>query len=442
MVGIPCFIKAVNLLRRHEPIIAERVTHTIGLFCGHMKSAQMVDSFAVQIGTEPEAVAAIDYRLKNPDRPANWYTAQLTLTDGSTRQQDWWHLVDGDWGSGFFMNSACNFCDDVVAETADIAMGDAWVEPYSSDGKGTNVVIARSPLMLELVQTGIAEGRLALSEVDHAFVSQTQAAGFRQRREGLAYRLTRARPAGAAGQASSTFRQPSGAAQADLPHASGDQPEQSPRVPLVPDASLASTLHRLGPRRPWCLSRPCLFARTAGQAGRSTDRSQGGRSGLERIAWPARRRSLRKDRRCRITLPTTGRASMRVSGIDHVNILTNDLEATASFYEQVLGLTRSENDAIGLGFRGAWMRDATGCAIVHLVWKDPASERYHGYDPGAATNAVHHIAFRCEGFEVTRDKLDGLGIEFRANDRKYGDVRQIFLTDPNAVNLELNFARD
>jgi coenzyme F420-reducing hydrogenase beta subunit len=193
VVGIPCFIKAVNLLRRQDPVIAERVTHTIGLFCGHMKSAQMVDSFAVQIGTEPEAVAAIDYRLKNPDRPANWYTAQLTLTDGSTRRQDWWHLVDGDWGSGFFMNSACNFCDDVVAETADIAMGDAWVEPYSSDGKGTNVVIARSPLMLELVRAGIAEGRLTLSEVDHAFVSQTQAAGFRQRREGLAYRLARAK---------------------------------------------------------------------------------------------------------------------------------------------------------------------------------------------------------------------------------------------------------
>ncbi|MET1756642.1 Coenzyme F420 hydrogenase/dehydrogenase, beta subunit C-terminal domain [Novosphingobium sp. RD2P27] len=193
IVGIPCFIKAVNLIRRENPIIAERVAFTIGLFCGHMKSARMVDSFALQLGAEPEAVAAIDYRLKNPDRPANWYTAQLTLEDGSTRQQDWWHLVDGDWGSGFFMNSACNFCDDVVSETADIAMGDAWVEPYSSDGKGTNVVITRSTLMLEIVQQGIAEGRLQLQKVDHEFIRQTQAAGFRQRREGLAYRLARAR---------------------------------------------------------------------------------------------------------------------------------------------------------------------------------------------------------------------------------------------------------
>lgn len=189
VVGIPCFIKAINLLRRERPILAERIGFTIGLFCGHMKSTRMIDSFAQQLGAPPAEVAAIDYRLKNPDRPANWYTAQLTLTDGSTRQQDWWHLVEGDWGAGFFMNSACNFCDDVVGETADVSMGDAWVEPYSSDGRGTNVVIVRSPLVHDLIRTAIGEGRLALRTVDAEFVRQTQAAGLRQRREGLAYRL-------------------------------------------------------------------------------------------------------------------------------------------------------------------------------------------------------------------------------------------------------------
>ena len=33
--------------------------------------------------------------------------------------------------------------DDVVTETADISFGDAWVEPYSSGGRGTNVIIVR-----------------------------------------------------------------------------------------------------------------------------------------------------------------------------------------------------------------------------------------------------------------------------------------------------------
>lgn len=110
-----------------------------------MKSTRFVESFAWQMDTEMNAVAGVDYRLKDTARPANWYTAHLRLKDGSTRSKDWWHLVDGDWGAGFFQNSACNFCDDVVAETADISFGDAWVEPYSSDGRGTNVVVVRSP---------------------------------------------------------------------------------------------------------------------------------------------------------------------------------------------------------------------------------------------------------------------------------------------------------
>ncbi|RDE07460.1 coenzyme F420 hydrogenase [Sphingomonas aracearum] len=193
VIGIPCFIKAVNLLRAEDPVIAERITHLLGLFCGHMKSARFVDSFAWQLGADPGEVRAVEYRRKDPGRPANWYTAHLTLADGSARWQDWWHLADGDWGAGYFQNSACNFCDDVVAETADISFGDAWVEPYSSDGRGTNVVVVRSPELHSVVEDAIARGRLALHQVDADFIVNTQAAGFRQRREGLAYRLTWAR---------------------------------------------------------------------------------------------------------------------------------------------------------------------------------------------------------------------------------------------------------
>jgi coenzyme F420-reducing hydrogenase beta subunit len=190
LVGVPCFIKAVHLLRRADPIIRDRITHTLGLFCGHMKSAHMIESFAWQLGTELNRVRALDYRLKDPGRPANWYRAQLELEDGSSAAEDWWHLADGDWGAGFLQNPACDYCDDVVAETADIAFGDAWVEPYSSDGRGTNVVVARCPELAAVIDDAIAKGRLALSPVDSDFVERTQAAGLRHRRDGLAYRLS------------------------------------------------------------------------------------------------------------------------------------------------------------------------------------------------------------------------------------------------------------
>ena len=189
-VGIPCFIKAINNLRRDDPVLTERIRYTLGLFCGHMKSSWFVNSFAWQMGVEPDQVRAIDFRYKDPSRPANWYCTELQLKGGGQVRQDWWNLVDGDWGAGYFMNSACNFCDDVVGETADISFGDAWVEPYSSDGKGTNAVIVRTQELQQVLSDGIMSGDLKLSVVNGDFIEQTQAAGLRQRREGLAYRLS------------------------------------------------------------------------------------------------------------------------------------------------------------------------------------------------------------------------------------------------------------
>ncbi|HZC38600.1 MAG TPA: Coenzyme F420 hydrogenase/dehydrogenase, beta subunit C-terminal domain [Sphingomicrobium sp.] len=190
IIGIPCFIKAIHLLRRIDPVLHERVTHTLGLFCGHMKSAAMVESFAWQLGTEVSRVRALDYRIKDEHRPANWYRAHIEFDDGSSRERDWWHLADGDWGAGFLQNPACDWCDDVVAETADISFGDAWVEPYSSDGRGTNVVIVRTKELKQLIEVARADGRLELKDVDAEFIARTQAAGLRHRRDGLAYRLT------------------------------------------------------------------------------------------------------------------------------------------------------------------------------------------------------------------------------------------------------------
>lgn len=193
VVGIPCFVKAVQLLRREHPVLHERIRYTLGLFCGHMKSARFVESLAWQMDVRLDEIDRVEFRRKLPDRPASWYNASLTLRDGRVVDKDWWHMADGDWGAGFFMDAACNFCDDVMAETADVSFGDAWVEPYASDWRGTNVVVVRSPAIASLVADAIEAGRLDLAPVDADFVAQTQAAGLRQRREGLAYRLARRR---------------------------------------------------------------------------------------------------------------------------------------------------------------------------------------------------------------------------------------------------------
>jgi len=131
----------------------------------------------------------MDFRTKQEGRRAEVYTARFTTLAGETAARDWVQMVDGDWGMGFFQYSACNYCDDVMAETADISFGDAWVAPYSNDGRGTNVVVVRSPSLVSLFHEASKKKRIEITSVDGEFLARTQAAGLRQRREGLAYRL-------------------------------------------------------------------------------------------------------------------------------------------------------------------------------------------------------------------------------------------------------------
>jgi coenzyme F420-reducing hydrogenase beta subunit len=194
VIGIPCMVKTIHLACQQDDIIRLRVKYCIGIICGHMKSSKFTESFASQLGVTSDAICGVDYRVKTPDRPASWYRVAFRLREGGERQRDWWHLLEGDWGAGFFQSPACDFCDDVMAELADVCIGDAWREPYSSDGRGTNIVVVRSRRIVELLEQAAAAGRISLTAVDNEFARSTQAAAFRQRREGLAYRLKKFPP--------------------------------------------------------------------------------------------------------------------------------------------------------------------------------------------------------------------------------------------------------
>jgi len=189
-VAIPCFIKALRLLQRHDQVLAERVVFTVGLFCGHLKSLAFAQSLAWQLGVHPDSLRSFDFRHKLLDRPANRYGV---VAKGAAQDEEIEtpvaELYGSDWGLGFFKYKACDYCDDVVAELADVSIGDAWIPRYIEDARGANVVIVRTPELLDLIETARGEGRLELETLPASEVAKSQDAGFRHRRAGLAYRL-------------------------------------------------------------------------------------------------------------------------------------------------------------------------------------------------------------------------------------------------------------
>ena len=97
---------------------------------------------------------------------------------------------------GLFKPKACDWCDDIAGETADLSCGDAWLPEFEHDSGGTNIVVVRSAGLLELIQEGIRQESLDLKTQPVKKVYQSQAGNFRHRQEGLSVRVQSAKQLG------------------------------------------------------------------------------------------------------------------------------------------------------------------------------------------------------------------------------------------------------
>jgi len=198
VIGVPCFLKAIRRLADQRPIFRSKLGLVVGLLCGQLKGTTFGSLLAWQCGIEPAAITGLDFRVKQIGKPANQYAMAATgRKTGTTAEASvtlpMASLYGADWGYGFFKYKACDYCDDVFAETADIVIGDAWLPEFDHDWRGTNVVIARLPAMSQLIAQGIESGQLALNHLDPNSAIRTQDASIRHRRDELPYRLSLAK---------------------------------------------------------------------------------------------------------------------------------------------------------------------------------------------------------------------------------------------------------
>ncbi len=133
---------------------------------------------------------------------------------------------------------------------------------------------------------------------------------------------------------------------------------------------------------------------------------------------------------------------MRVDALDHVNIITDDLEGVAQFYADVFGLERRNGPPPLTPQMAQWMHDGGGRAVIHLNTQD-APKAYDRPTPGGPTSgAIHHVALRCSGYAEALARLAAHGLNHRENRVGSIGLRQIFVQDPNGVLFELNFFGD
>lgn len=187
IVGVACFVKAIRLKQYYHPDLKQKIPFVIGIICGGQKSRFYTDYLAQKAGIN-NGFSNQEYRIKDPLSTATDYSFGAYDENTNFHQIKMSQLGDM-WGTGLFKNNACDFCDDVTTELADISLGDAWLSPYQQDGLGNNVIITRSTIADNILERGIIENELDLREMDIETFKRSQLGSFRHRQIALKYRI-------------------------------------------------------------------------------------------------------------------------------------------------------------------------------------------------------------------------------------------------------------
>lgn len=188
-VGLPCQVKAVRLLQERDERLQNNIKVCIGLICGHLKSKHYADYLASQCnGDRIEGFRSIDFRYREPGADMADYSVKIE-TDTGTKTKAMKEIFASGWQYNLFRNPACDYCDDVFSETADISVGDIWLDKYRQREQAHSLIVVRRPEFLQLLKRGVENEELSVESVSPGEAVRAQAGGLRDRRTYLSERL-------------------------------------------------------------------------------------------------------------------------------------------------------------------------------------------------------------------------------------------------------------
>jgi len=119
-----------------------------------------------------------------------------------------------------------------------------------------------------------------------------------------------------------------------------------------------------------------------------------------------------------------------LDGLDHVTVITNNLEITKNFYIKVLGMQIDKNRP-PFKFDGIWL-SLNKRAVVHVIVKDK-----HEINE-TIIPTLDHIAFRAIDMDSIIRNLLKYDISYEEKTTPDNKISQIFIKDPNGIKIELS----
>lgn len=149
IVGLPCVCKSIRLAQSRNKKLKDRIRYVVGLVCGQQKSKFYTEYLSRKCGIDSSV--KVLFREKDENEPSTNLVFEAEGQDGE-KQRKYFNQdgVGKIWCQGWFTLNACFYCEDIFAECADIALMDAWLPQYTSESKGTSLLLDRVGLVDKL----------------------------------------------------------------------------------------------------------------------------------------------------------------------------------------------------------------------------------------------------------------------------------------------------
>nr|WP_272946186.1 Coenzyme F420 hydrogenase/dehydrogenase, beta subunit C-terminal domain [Geobacter sp. OR-1] len=190
VVALPCVAFSLRRAMAISPLLREKIILVASLVCGQLQNRFCSEYLALEADVSLADLETIEFRRKTPGQdPANFAHVARGRTHGEGRPLPYQNIPIHLWKYRYFTHNACNYCDDIFGETADVVFMDAWLSQFSTEWRGTSLVIARSQLAEQLLAEGAATGECKCESVSVETVKRSQQGVIYRKRNLLAARL-------------------------------------------------------------------------------------------------------------------------------------------------------------------------------------------------------------------------------------------------------------
>ncbi|MEM4431846.1 MAG: Coenzyme F420 hydrogenase/dehydrogenase, beta subunit C-terminal domain [Desulfurococcaceae archaeon] len=171
VVGLPCHIRALTLLKKTVSDLDKKIYVSIGLFCSRTINYYGLEALIKKIGVR-DFKDVVEIKFRTGGWPGY---LRVKLESGRVISIPYFKYWRPLFSTYFFTPLSCLLCSDLFNEYSDISLGDPWIpEILRSESRGLSIIVTRSTIGEEIVRKAVEDGYIEIVEADQDTLLESQ----------------------------------------------------------------------------------------------------------------------------------------------------------------------------------------------------------------------------------------------------------------------------